>query len=92
MALTTAQQNAHLKTIMARVANNIEYDSQTFYDLLKSCIAHVRLGDADSIEAGKFWAQALFEQVLERSANANDLHLLRNHLALAADSTASGVL
>ena len=93
MALTVAQQNAHLKTIMANVAQvQGRGDAEVIYALLRGCIVHVRLGGADNIEAGKFWAQALFQSVIGRNATAADLHLLKNHLATQADETASGVL
>lgn len=92
MALTVNQQNAHLKTIMANVADQLDGNDETFYALLRGCIVHCRLGGADNIEAGKFWAQALFQSVIGRSATAADLHRLRNHLATGADPTAGGVL
>lgn len=90
--LTTDQQNAILKQIMVRVADNLDGDDEAFYVLLRACIAQVRLGGADNIEGGKFWAQALYERVTGQSATAADLHMLRNHLAIGADPTAGGVL
>lgn len=92
MALTVNQQNAILKQIMVRVADNLDGDDEAFYGLLRACIAQVRLGTANDIEGGKFWAQALYERVTGRSATAADLHQLRNHLATSADPTAGGVL
>jgi hypothetical protein len=92
VALTTAQQNAHLRQIMNRVANNIEEQDETFMALLRGCIAHVRAGGADNIEAGKLWGRLLFESVIGRSPTADDLHRLLRHHATNADDSAAGVL
>lgn len=86
VALTAAQLNAHIRSMLVdrltfETAEDRSPDNQALLFLLRACADHARLGDADSIEAAKTSAQFLFETVIGRSATANDLHFLRNHLA-----------
>lgn len=94
MPLNPNQLNAHLRTIMQDelVAAGQDLAPAVFHFLLRACIRHRRLGGADDQEAARTIAQFIFEQVIGRSATADDLHRLRNHYAIEADSTAAGVL
>lgn len=94
MALTANQLNAHLRAMLqAELARpRTQDDTGALYFMLRACIAHVRLGDADSIEAGKTVAEFTAEQILGHAPNAQELHLLRNHWAASADETGGGVL
>lgn len=89
MALTTAQLNAHIRTMiqeeLVREASRTDAEAVRF--LLRACAFHARTGTADDLEAAKTVAQFVFETVLGRSATATDLHLLRNHLSLDVGGT-----
>lgn len=100
MALTEAQRDLHLRRVVVGVAARLSPQSETFMELLRGCIRHYRTAqDAGDIalngantEAARVMAQALFEAVIKRSATSADLHYLKAHLALDADSSAGGVL
>lgn len=94
MALTAAQLNAHLRVAIQDeiVAQGEALSPEAWFFLLRACIRHWRLGDADSQEAARTIAQFVFESKIGRPAGAGDLHSLRQHEALYADPTAVGVL
>lgn len=83
MALTTAQLNAHIRTMITdRLAlEGSDVSGPALRFLLRACADHANLGGADNQEAAKTAAQFLFETVIGRPATANDLHMLRNHIA-----------
>lgn len=83
MALTQAELNAHIRTmIVDRLqAEGSDVSGAALRFLLRACADHANLGGADNLEAAKTSAQFLFETVIGRSATADDLHLLRNHIA-----------
>lgn len=90
MALTQAQLNAHLRTMLL---NQIQHEEDNFAVLkffLRACERHARAGNGDNAEAARTVGQAVFENVIGRSATADDLHYLRNHLA--GDVDGAGIL
>ena len=94
MALTTAQLNAHLRAMLQneleRPRTRDDYAARIF--LIRAAIEHVRLGDADSVEAGRTVAEFVCQQTFGRTPTADDLHMMRGHWASDADPTAQGVL
>lgn len=95
MALTTAQLNAHLRAMIQNELATITVaeireggqEAGFLYGLLRACVRHVRIGDADSIEAGKTVAVNVLESILGRPATAGELHQLRRHWAKEADDS-----
>lgn len=94
MALTTAQLNAHLRAMLQneleRPRTRDDYAARLF--MIRAAIAHIRLGDADSIEAGNTVARFVCQQTYGRTPTADDLHMMRGHWATDADETAGGLL
>lgn len=85
MALTQAQLNAHLRTMLL---NQIPHEDDNLVVLrffLRACVRHARAVNGDNAEAARTVGQAVFENVIGRSATAGDLHYLRNHLASDVD-------
>lgn len=88
MALTTAQLNAHIRSMIVdqlRRENGNTREAVLF--LLRACAWHARSGTADDLEAAKTAAQFIFETVIGRSMTAEDAHLLRNHLSKDAGAS-----
>lgn len=83
MALTTAQLNAHIRDMIVDrlVVEGPDLNGAALRFLLRACADHANLGGADNLEAAKTSAQFLFETVIGRAATADDLHLLKNHIA-----------
>jgi hypothetical protein len=92
VALTTAQLNAHIRTLLLDQFNAERVNREALLFMVRACVRHVRLGGADNIEAGRTVGEFLLQQVLGRSLTAGDLHYLRKHLVTDADETAAGVL
>lgn len=83
MALTTAQLNAHIRTMIVDQLQRENGNSRAaLMFLLRACARHARSGTADDLEAAKTAAQFIFETVLGRSMTADDAHYLRKHLNL----------
>ncbi|MCZ2109084.1 MAG: hypothetical protein LC118_05870 [Dehalococcoidia bacterium] len=82
MALTTAQLNAHIRTMIQEelVREGAGTDAEAVRFLLRACAHHARTGTPDDLEAAKTVAQFIFETVIGRSATEAGLHLLRNHI------------
>lgn len=82
MALTAAQLNAHIRTMLVDQLQRENGNARAaMLFLLRACAWHARSGTADDLEAAKTVAQFIFETVLGRSMTAEDAHILRKHVS-----------
>lgn len=83
MALTTAQLNAHIRTMMQEqlIKEGTYTSSASVLFLLKACVWHARTALPDDLEAAKTVAQFVFETTIGHSMTAAETHYLRQHLA-----------
>ena len=92
MALTQAQLNAHIRTMLqeqlVREGTSMEGASVMF--LLKAAAWHARTATADDLEAAKTVAQFVVETATCHALTASEAHYLRKHLAPAVGA-ADGV-
>lgn len=92
MALTQAQLNAHLRTMVLDQLPLEKNKREAILFFLRACITHYRTAGPDNQEAARTVGQFMYEQFIGRAATAADLHLLRKHAATEADNTAAGEL
>lgn len=90
MALTQAQLNTHLRTMLLNQIPHEEDNMAVLRFFLKACVRHARVGNGDNAEAAKTVARVVFENVIGRSMTADDAHYLRSHLAAEVDG--AGIL
>lgn len=93
MALSAAQLNAHIRSI---VADELDAERRTNPAVVRFFIAaalrHYRLGGVDNQEAAQTVARFVWQQVIGRSPTQQDLHEFLNHVVTEADETAGGLL
>lgn len=91
MALTQAQENAHLRAI---VGVCFDQNDAALLPFLRACVVYARPTAAGSPEreAANTFARLAFRQVKGRALTQTDLHELLNHRIYDADSDAGSVL
>lgn len=93
MALTTAQLNAHIRTIVSDELDHVRRsDRAVLLFMMRACIRHYRLGGDDNQEAARTVARFVWQRAIGREPTQQDLHELLKHIVTEADETAAGVL